>query len=205
MILVIDNYDSFTYNLVQCIGELDLQVKVVRNNNITINEIKDISPSSIIISPGPGSPDKSGISLEVIRIFSQTIPILGVCLGHQSIAKIFGAQIMKSPIPIHGKTSLIYHDNKGLFSDIINPFIATRYHSLTICPNGIPDNLVITAWSDRGVIMACKHKKYPFLQGIQFHPESLWTMEGKKILLNFLRMNLKVINSTSNQKYLLQN
>jgi len=194
MILVIDNYDSFTYNLVQCIGELGLQFKVVRNNEITVDEIKYLSPSSIVISPGPGSPSESGISLEVIKIFSSSIPILGVCLGHQSIAHIFGAQIMRAQVPVHGKTSLIYHDNKGLFSGIVNPFIATRYHSLTICPDNIPPNLVVTAWSERGVIMACRHKRYPLLQGIQFHPESLWTMEGQTILINFLRTTLAVIS-----------
>lgn len=195
MILIIDNYDSFTYNLVQCIGELGFHMKVVRNNSITISEIQYLSPSAIIISPGPGSPDESGISLEVISVFSKTVPILGVCLGHQSIAKILGAQIVRAPIPIHGKTSLIYHDNKGLFYNITNPFVATRYHSLTIYPCDIPDNLVVTAWSEKGVIMGCEDKRYPLLKGIQFHPESLWTMEGRQIVLNFLNINLKVKNT----------
>ena len=189
MILIIDNYDSFTYNLVQYIGELGLTVKVVRNNLTNIQKIKDLSPKAIIISPGPGSPDESGICMEIINLFSPTIPILGVCLGHQIIAQMSGANIVRAPVPIHGKTSLIYHNNKGLFENITNPFPATRYHSLAIEPVNLPKNLIATAWSDQGIIMGCEDKRYPSLTGIQFHPESLWTAEGKNLLLNFLGSN----------------
>ncbi len=186
MILIIDNYDSFTYNLLQSIGKLGMAVQVVRNNTITIKEIQKLAPKCIIISPGPGSPNESGISTEVINLFAHTIPILGVCLGHQIIAQISGAQITRAPVPIHGKTSLIYHNSQGLFRNIANPFVATRYHSLAIQPLSLPVNLVATAWTDQGIIMACQHKEYPLLQGIQFHPESLWTIQGVNILLNFL-------------------
>ena len=189
MILIIDNYDSFTYNLVQCIGELGLTVKVIRNNITKIQDIQALSPKAIIISPGPGSPNESGICMEIINLFSPTIPILGVCLGHQIIAQMSGANIVRAPVPIHGKTSLIYHNNKGLFENIANPFTATRYHSLAIEPMKLPKNLIATAWSEQGIIMGCEDKRYPLLTGIQFHPESLWTAEGKNILLNFLKSN----------------
>nr|YP_009628542.1 anthranilate synthase component II [Acrochaetium secundatum]QBX88325.1 anthranilate synthase component II [Acrochaetium secundatum] len=190
MILIIDNYDSFTYNLVQYIGELGLKVKVVRNNIVSLQEIQTLSPKSIIISPGPGSPGQSGICIEVIKLFSAKVPILGVCLGHQIIAQMSGANIVRAPVPIHGKTSLIYHNGKGLFKNITNPFTATRYHSLAIEPVNLPYNLITTAWSDQGVIMGCGDTRYPLLTGIQFHPESLWTTEGKNILLNFLKLDL---------------
>ena len=192
MILIIDNYDSFTYNLVQCIGELGLRVKVLRNNMVSIQDIKALSPKSIIISPGPGSPDESGICMEIINLFSTTIPILGVCLGHQIIAQMSGANIVRAPVPIHGKTSLIYHNSKGLFRNITNPFPATRYHSLAVEPINIPYSLITTAWSDQGIIMGCEDTRYPLLTGIQFHPESLWTTEGKNILLNFLQLDLEL-------------
>nr|YP_009313199.1 Anthranilate synthase component II [Dichotomaria marginata]SCW21453.1 Anthranilate synthase component II [Dichotomaria marginata] len=187
MIIVIDNYDSFTYNLVQYIGTLGYKIKVIRNDAIVIDDIRKFSPDAIIISPGPGLPSDAGISLELIKVFAAEIPILGVCLGHQSIGAFLGAKIIHAPKPIHGKTSLIYHDNKGLFNSISNPFIATRYHSLIIDYNTIPDHLSVTAWTDDGIIMGCQHKFYPNLQGVQFHPESLWTDEGEQIIRNFLQ------------------
>nr|YP_009314427.1 Anthranilate synthase component II [Liagoropsis maxima]SCW22681.1 Anthranilate synthase component II [Liagoropsis maxima] len=190
MILIIDNYDSFTYNLEQYIGELGISTKVVRNNAITIEQIKQISPTSIVISPGPGSPSDAGISSDLVYLLAKDIPILGVCLGHQTIASTFGSKIIHAPEPIHGKTSLIYHDGKGLFHSLSNPFVAARYHSLVIDPLAIPDELAITAWTNSGIIMGCQHKSYPHLQGIQFHPESLWTNEGKTLLRNFIECRL---------------
>nr|YP_010873080.1 Anthranilate synthase component II [Nemalion vermiculare]WGV34385.1 Anthranilate synthase component II [Nemalion vermiculare] len=186
MILIIDNYDSFTYNLEQAIGEFGISTRVVRNDMISVDEVSDMSPRSIIISPGPGSPSDSGVSLDLIQRLAHRVPILGVCLGHQAIASMFGCDIVHSPEPIHGKTSLIYHDSKGLFDCVPNPFIGTRYHSLTINPLDISENILATAWTDSGVIMACQHKDFPKLQGIQFHPESLWTSQGKQLLCNFV-------------------
>ena len=188
MIVLIDNYDSFTYNLVQCIGELGKNVKIIRNDEISVNQLLDLQPTAIIISPGPGSPSDSGISLKTIKILSSNIPILGVCLGHQSIGHLFGGKIVHATSPVHGKTSLIYHDSKDLFASVRNPLIATRYHSLIIDDEQLPQDLIVTAWTAEGTIMGCKHKVYPLVHGIQFHPESLWTIEGKKILQNFLNM-----------------
>nr|BBI37144.1 Anthranilate synthase component II [Palmaria palmata] len=189
MILIVDNYDSFTFNLVQCIGEYNIPIKVVRNNAVTISEINALKPTAIIISPGPGWPDDSGISLEIIKYFAGTFPILGVCLGHQSIGQVHGSSIVHSTVPIHGKTSLVYHNGQGLFQNVTNPFVAARYHSLVINHLEIPSTLSITAWSNSGIIMGCCDKNFPMLQGIQFHPESLWTIEGKQIILNFLKMS----------------
>ena len=188
MIVLIDNYDSFTYNLVQCIGELGAKVHIIRNDEINIEQLLDLNPTAIIISPGPGSPKDSGISLKIIDTLSGNIPILGVCLGHQSIGHLFGGYITHASLPVHGKTSLIYHDSKELFAKLSNPLVATRYHSLIINEEQLPSDLIITAWTDQGNIMGCKHRKYPFVYGIQFHPESLWTIEGKKILQNFLNL-----------------
>nr|YP_009297829.1 anthranilate synthase component 2 [Kumanoa americana]AOM67563.1 anthranilate synthase component 2 [Kumanoa americana] len=188
MILIIDNYDSFTYNLVQYVGSLNFSVKVIRNDNITYNKIQQLSPSHIIISPGPGSPCDSGISLSVIRHVSNSIPILGVCLGHQSIGLVYGANITHAPSPMHGKTSAVHHTKRGIFSGIPSPFDAARYHSLIIESDKLPQYLEITAWTEDGVIMACQHKFYPHVYGIQFHPESLWTAYGKKLLNNFLHI-----------------
>lgn len=186
MIVVIDNYDSFTFNLVQIIGELGFHVLVLRNN-IDKNIILQLnSLSAIIISPGPGLPEHSGISLHVVKYISKQIPTLGICLGHQSIGHIYGGNIMHYHPAIHGKTSLIYHDGRGLFIHIPNPFLATRYHSLIIDPHNIPESLKVTAWSEEGIIMACQHSKHSKLQGVQFHPESLWTTQGKQIIKNFL-------------------
>ena len=186
VILIIDTYDSLTYNIVQYVGDLGFISKVVRNDFFTIKQVKKLSPSHIIISPGPGLPHTAGISLHIIKHFAENIPILGVCLGHQSIGLIYGANIIHSSWPVHGKTSLIYHNRQGLFSNINKPFFATRYHSLIISHYNLPEQLKITAWTDNGIIMACEHKVYPLLKGIQFHPESLWTAQGKKILQNFL-------------------
>ena len=186
MILIIDNYDSFTYNLAQYIGELGFNPIIRRNNKISLKDIKKLQPTHIIISPGPGDPTTSGISLDIIKMYSHTIPLLGVCLGHQSIGYIFGGEIKKLRDPVHGKTSKIYHNSEDIFQYVPNPFIAARYHSLIISPNNLPNNLIITAKTKEGIIMACKHRELPLLRGIQFHPESLWTTWGKTILQNFI-------------------
>nr|AIA20138.1 anthranilate synthase component II [Neoporphyra perforata] len=186
MILIIDNYDSFTYNLAQCVGELGHDVLVCRNDEIDIDTIKQFNPQKIIISPGPGKPSDSGISLNVISSFSDSIPILGVCLGHQSIGYLNGGNVIKVSEIMHGKTSEIYHNNEDLFKELPNPFTATRYHSLIIDNINFPSSLAITAWTKNNIIMACRHKHNPMLRGIQFHPESLWTLHGKRLLRNFL-------------------
>ncbi len=190
MITIIDNYDSFTYNLMQYVGELGHQVKIIRNDSINMQEITTISPSHIIISPGPGSPKEVSSSLDIISSFASQIPILGVCLGHQSIGYIYGGKIKKLQEPMHGKLSLIYHNEQELFNTIPNPFKATRYHSLIVDKHNLPEELEVTASTNEGVIMGCKHKKYTCLQGIQFHPESLWTEKGQNILQNFLTLKL---------------
>jgi anthranilate synthase component II len=185
MIMLIDNYDSFTYNLVQYIEELGAKLKVYRNDRITIAGIKRFKPSHIVISPGPGRPEDAGISKSVISEFKGKVPILGVCLGHQCIGEVFGGKIISARELMHGKTSLIYHDKKGLFKGIKNPFEATRYHSLIIEKKSLPKSLSIIAKTKEKDIMAIKHKAYP-LWGVQFHPESILTAEGKKILKNFI-------------------
>lgn len=189
MILIIDNYDSFTYNLAQSVGELGYDVLVCRNDEIDIATIKHLNPNRIIISPGPGKPSESGISLDVISFFSDSIPILGVCLGHQSIGYLNGGSIIKVSEIMHGKTSKIYHNNEDLFRKLPNPFIATRYHSLIIDNLNFPSSLIITAWTENNIIMACRHKHNKMLRGIQFHPESLWTFYGQQLLRNFLEYN----------------
>lgn len=187
LILIIDNYDSFTYNLVQYVGELGLSPIIYRNDQISLEHIFSLNPSKIIISPGPGKPQDSGITLDIIRQFSSKIPILGVCLGHQSIGYIFGGQVSKTTKLMHGKTSQIFHDETGIFTGLPNPFLATRYHSLIIQKDLFPAELEITAWTSDNIIMGIRHKDYPKLVGIQFHPESLWTTEGRQILSNFLQ------------------
>jgi anthranilate synthase/aminodeoxychorismate synthase-like glutamine amidotransferase len=188
MILVIDNYDSFTYNLVQYIGELGFKVKVFRNDVINVNDLKKMKFSHIVISPGPGRPENAGISVEIIKEFADKVPILGVCLGHQAIGYVFGGKIIRAKKIMHGKTSLISHNEKDIFKGIKNPFSATRYHSLVIEKKSIPDILEITALSrDDKEIMGIKHKDSK-IYGVQFHPESILTSEGKKILLNFLQI-----------------
>ena len=184
MILVIDNYDSFTYNVVQTIGLFNKEINVVRNDKITLKEISLLSPSHIIISPGPCTPNEAGISIEVINHFAGKIPILGICLGHQCIGQAFGGRIIRAPSPIHGKTSQINHDKKTIFRGIKNPFTAARYHSLIIEKSTLPSSLEISAETD-GIIMAVRHKKYN-IEGVQFHPESFLTKEGKKLIWNFI-------------------
>jgi anthranilate synthase/aminodeoxychorismate synthase-like glutamine amidotransferase len=187
MILMIDNYDSFTYNLVQYLGELGQRVKVYRNDALSIGEIKKLDPAKIVISPGPGRPEDAGISCEVIRQFSGKIPILGVCLGHQAIGYVFGAKIVGAKKLMHGKTSKIYHNKKDIFKGISNPFLATRYHSLLVDKKSLPDCLEITAFTAEDEIMGLRHKVYP-VWGVQFHPESILTKSGKQILDNFIKL-----------------
>ena len=187
MLLMIDNYDSFTYNLVQYFGELKEKVKVFRNDKITLSEIQKMNPDKIVISPGPGRPESAGISKEIISTFKGTYPILGVCLGHQCIGEVFGADIIRAKRIMHGKTSKIDHDYSKLFENIPLGFEATRYHSLIINRETIPDCFKISAWTDQDEIMGVSHKKY-LIEGIQFHPESILTGKGKEILNNFLKM-----------------
>ena len=186
---MIDNYDSFTFNLVQYLGELGENILVRRNDAITIAEIEKMLPEKIIISPGPGRPDDAGISKDIIRYLHGRIPILGVCLGHQCIGEVFGADIINSGIVFHGKTSMIHHDGKTIFNGISNPFEAARYHSLIIKRDTIISDLEVSAWTGERVVMGIRHKKY-LLEGVQFHPESFLTKDGKKILKNFI--NIKV-------------
>jgi anthranilate synthase/aminodeoxychorismate synthase-like glutamine amidotransferase len=185
MILMIDNYDSFTYNLVQYLGELGQNLKVYRNDRITISRAKRLRPSQIVISPGPGRPENAGISCRIIQEFACRIPILGVCLGHQCLGYVYGASIVQAKKLMHGKTSLIYHNTKTIFKGLPNPFQATRYHSLVVARRNLPRVLEITAWTKEGEIMGLKHKDYP-VWGVQFHPESILTKVGKKLLKNFL-------------------
>ena len=187
MILMIDNYDSFTYNLVQYFGELGADLKVYRNDALSLKQIEGMHPERIVISPGPGGPQDAGISVDLIKHFAGKIPILGVCLGHQCIGAAYGGKIVRAKKLMHGKTSMINHNGKDLFKGIQNPFEATRYHSLVIDRKTIPEYLVITAESDDKEIMGVKHTKYP-LWGVQFHPESILTKEGKGILNNFLKL-----------------
>jgi anthranilate synthase/aminodeoxychorismate synthase-like glutamine amidotransferase len=184
MLVVIDNYDSFTYNLVQYLGELGADIRVFRNDQVTLDEIKALNPDHIVISPGPGDPGDGGISNDVLREFGPTTPILGVCLGHQCIGEVYGGQITRAPRLMHGKTSRVYHNGKGVFSGVPSPFQATRYHSL-IVEEPIPDSLEVTAFTRDGEVMGVKHKDYPTI-GVQFHPESILTEHGKRILRNFL-------------------
>ncbi len=192
MLLLIDNYDSFTYNLAQYLGELGQQVHVERNDAISIEDIPALGPDYIVISPGPCTPNEAGVSMDVIRTFAGKIPILGVCLGHQSIGQVFGGRIVRADTVMHGKVSKIFHDEKGLFRGVANPFEATRYHSLVIAPDSLPDALEVTAktWSDE--IMGVRHKAFAGtrapLEGVQFHPESIKTEAGKDLLRNFLAM-----------------
>jgi len=185
MVLMIDNYDSFTFNVVQYLGELYGEVSVFRNDAITISEIRELKPKAIVISPGPCTPKEAGISVELIKQLGPTIPLLGICLGHQSIGYAFGGDIVRAPVLMHGKVSEIFHDGKTIYSGLTNPFIATRYHSLIIDRKTCPDCLEITAKTVDGIIMGVRHKKYP-IEGVQFHPESILTTQGKALLKNFL-------------------
>ncbi len=186
MILVIDNYDSFTYNLVQYLGELGAQVQVYRNDAIAAEDVERLAPSHILISPGPGEPSDGGVSSAVIERHYRTTPILGVCLGHQCMGQVFGGRVVRAPRLMHGKTSMIYHDGRGLFTGLPNPFEATRYHSL-IVDEPLPAGLQVTAFTTEGEVMGLRHEHYP-MEGVQFHPESILTKGGKQILKNFLEM-----------------
>jgi para-aminobenzoate synthetase component 2 len=187
MILMIDNYDSFTYNLVQFLGELGEELLVHRNDKITIEEIEQMKPDHIIISPGPCTPNEAGVSLQIIEEFSGRIPILGVCLGHQSIAQAFGGNVVRSELLMHGKTSPVYHDGRTIFSGVESPFTATRYHSLIVEKHSLPACFEITAWTEDGEIMGIRHKDF-LVEGVQFHPESIMTQYGKEMLYNFIQL-----------------
>jgi anthranilate synthase/aminodeoxychorismate synthase-like glutamine amidotransferase len=187
MILMIDNYDSFTYNLVQYIGQLGGAVEVHRNDKISIDEIRELNPDAIVLSPGPCTPEKAGISVEVIRQFSSAIPILGVCLGHQSIGYAFGGTVVRAQRIMHGKVSTVINDGRTIFKGLPNPFVAGRYHSLIVERDSLPDCLEISAETEEGEIMGIRHKEYP-VEGVQFHPESVLTPNGKRVLKNFLTM-----------------
>jgi len=186
MLLVIDNYDSFTYNLVQYFGELGAQVKVIRNDECTLEEIAALKADRIVLSPGPCSPNEAGVCLEVVEKFSGVTPILGVCLGHQSIAQSFGGDVVRADRLMHGKTSLMHHEGKSVFAGLPNPFEATRYHSLIVKPETLPDCLEVTAWTEEKEIMGIRHRELD-VHGVQFHPESILTGEGKNLLNNFLK------------------
>ncbi|MBK3496896.1 aminodeoxychorismate/anthranilate synthase component II [Viridibacillus sp. YIM B01967] len=185
MILMIDNYDSFTYNLVQYFGEFGQELIVKRNNELTVQDIEKLAPAMIVISPGPCSPNEAGRSLEIIEHFAGVVPIFGVCLGHQAIAQVFGGKVIRAERLMHGKTSPVQHDSKGVNSKLPNPFQATRYHSLIVERESLPDCLEITSWTEEGEIMGIRHKEYP-IEGVQYHPESIMTEKGKKILRNFI-------------------
>jgi len=188
LLLMIDNYDSFTYNLVQYFGQLQVEVKVFRNDCLTIEEIKQLAPTHIVISPGPGTPDQAGISLAVIQHLAGHIPILGVCLGHQAIGQFFGGRVVQADRLMHGKTSCIYHDQKTIFHHLPSPFTATRYHSLIVEKKSLPNSLIISARTEEGEIMALRHRELP-VEGVQFHPESILTEHGLEILKNFLNLS----------------
>jgi len=189
MLLVIDNYDSFTYNLVQYLGELGAEIVVYRNDKITIEEIEKLAPERIVISPGPCTPLQAGISNDVIKHFAGRVPILGVCLGHQCIGHVFGGRVVRAQRLMHGKTSMIYHNGEEIFAGLPNPFEATRYHSLIVERESLPDCLVITAWTEEDEIMGLRHKELP-VWGVQFHPESILTKAGKDLLKNFLELEV---------------
>jgi anthranilate synthase/aminodeoxychorismate synthase-like glutamine amidotransferase len=188
VILVIDNYDSFTYNLVQYLGELGAEILVRRNDAVSIEEIeREIKPERILISPGPGTPDEAGVSLDVIRSFAGKLPILGVCLGHQAIGQEFGGRVVRAPLPVHGKSSTVSHDSRGVFADLSQNFRAGRYHSLVVERQTFPEELEISAETSDGLIMGLRHRRLK-IEGVQFHPESILTEMGKKLLENFLRL-----------------
>jgi len=196
MILLIDNYDSFTYNLVQMLEQMDQEVEVFRNDRIDIQGIEARNPSALMISPGPGTPADSGISIEAIHKLGPKIPVLGVCLGHQAIAAAYGAKVVRANRIMHGKTSMIFHNDNSIYQDLSNPFEAVRYHSLIVKKNSLPDCLEITAWTEDGEIMGIRHRKHP-VEGVQFHPESILTSSGTNLLQNFLPESSKFRNTPS--------
>ena len=187
MILLIDNYDSFTYNLYQYLCELGAEVEVVRNDEATIKDIERLAPQKIVVSPGPSRPERAGISNEVVRRFGPTTPTLGVCLGHQCVGYAYGGVVGGAGEIMHGKTSMVHHDGKGVFADLPDPFEAIRYHSLALYPDSLPEELEVTAWTDKGVVMGVRHREHP-VEGVQFHPESIMTKVGHDLLRNFLTM-----------------
>jgi anthranilate synthase/aminodeoxychorismate synthase-like glutamine amidotransferase len=191
MILVIDNYDSFTYNLVQFLGEMGAELCVIRNDQTTVDEIRALSPSHIVISPGPGTPEDGGVSMDVLRELGTSTPVLGVCLGHQCIGQVYGGVVRRNVRLMHGKTSMIYHKGDSMFTGVPSPFEATRYHSLIVEEGTLPDSLMVTAFTEEGEIMGMRHKQYP-VYGVQFHPESILTTYGPRILRNFLEVKLAV-------------
>ena len=186
MIVVIDNYDSFTYNLVQYLGELGAELRVLRNDVVTLDEVRAARPDRVVISPGPGRPEQAGVTMDVIRHMGQKTPILGVCLGHQAIGAVFGGSVVRAGTPMHGKTSTIEHDGHGVFAGIDGPFVASRYHSLVVAHEGLPEELIVSARTrEDNIIMGLRHRSWP-VHGVQFHPESILTGEGRRILRNFL-------------------
>jgi anthranilate synthase component 2 len=191
MIAVIDNYDSFTYNLVQYLGELGAEIRVMRNDAVTVDEVRAAAPTAIVISPGPGRPEQAGVTMDVIRMLGTTTPILGVCLGHQAIGAVFGGAVVRAAVPMHGKTSTIEHDGLGVFAGIDGPFVASRYHSLIVADAGLPGDLIVSARTreDR-TIMGLRHRTLP-IHGVQFHPESILTTEGRHILRNFVENRMR--------------
>jgi anthranilate synthase component 2 len=184
-VLLVDNYDSFTYNLYQYLGELGAEVRVVRNDELSAEAAMALAPERIVISPGPGTPDQAGITLDLIRRAAGRIPVLGVCLGHQALGQAFGGEVRRAPKLMHGKTSQIHHDGRRVFARLPDPFTATRYHSLVVERDSVPESLEISAWTDDGIVMGLRHREYP-LEGVQFHPESILTTVGKDLLRNFL-------------------
>jgi len=197
MLLLIDNYDSFTYNLFQYLSELGERIQVLRNDKVTIADIEEMSPERIVISPGPGTPDRAGISNDVIRHFGPKTPILGVCLGHQCIGYSYGAVVERASEIMHGKSSLIHHNGQGVLQGLPSPFPAIRYHSLVVMPEGLPECLEVTAWTEKGIIMGLRHRQYA-VEGVQFHPESIMTDVGKDILRNFLSRTTTSAGGTQN-------
>jgi anthranilate synthase/aminodeoxychorismate synthase-like glutamine amidotransferase len=186
MILLIDNYDSFTYNLVQMLEQMNQEVKVFRNDKVDIPGMEKLAPSALVISPGPGTPAQAGISMEAIRYFGPRIPVLGVCLGHQSVAEAYGGRVVRADRIMHGKTSLIFHDGRSIYQEIPKPFEAVRYHSLIVERASLPDHLEVTAWTEEEEIMGVRHRDYP-VEGVQYHPESILTKEGPSLLKRFIR------------------
>jgi anthranilate synthase/aminodeoxychorismate synthase-like glutamine amidotransferase len=190
MLLLIDNYDSFTYNLFQYLSELGQDVRVARNDKISIEEIEKLKPERIVVSPGPSTPQRAGISNDVIRHFGPRLPLLGVCLGHQCIGHVYGGTVGRAKAVMHGKSSLVHHNGEGVLAGLPNPFSAIRYHSLAVSPEGLPDCLEVTAWTDDGTVMGLRHRQHP-VEGVQFHPESFMTPVGKDLLRNFLKKGLQ--------------
>jgi anthranilate synthase/aminodeoxychorismate synthase-like glutamine amidotransferase len=197
-ILVVDNYDSFVYNLVQYLGELGADPQVFRHDELTIDEIVALEPDGVLISPGPGRPEDAGLSNEVIRRFAGERPVLGVCLGHQCIGQVYGGEVVRAPAIMHGKTSLVHHNGSGVFAGLPDPFEATRYHSLVVAPESVPDELEVTAWTDDGVVMGLRHRHHD-VEGVQFHPESILTASGHDLLKNFLvRTGISTVSPAGN-------